>query len=171
MSVDLTDFANAITASLQDISDYTQTMSALASAIETYITNNLQIRFAWVAQYMGTLDPVTIAYGGISNLNVSLTLSNLTDKTNALAHIANEIKVSFQSVTYTITDADFVVTNGTFSDIPTLTISIATTTNRDTAMLNLADSILNWLTNYVPAQVVTGTHFVFVGTGAPNLLS
>ncbi len=147
-------------------------LTALGNAIADYVKDNAEILFSWTAAMVNppfTPDPTVIANGEIVDLTIVLTPSMATTQPAALSALAGEIQAGFMTGMYNITDSGFATSPAVMADIPPLTISIMAS-DRDSAYLQLANQIIDWITAYVPATPCAGTHGNYTGSGSATTI-
>ena len=175
MSLSVTDFKNAIKNSVSGATDSSIAMLALGNAIATYILNNIEFTFAWIRT--NSVPPYdvenTTPSGEMITLTVTLTPSRSTDSNTSLSQFANEITLGIKTGTLNITETGYITTPVTWSNISNLNITMNQETTPDTAFLNIANLIINWLINpsNLPSIPCAGTHGTYVGSGTVTSVS
>jgi hypothetical protein len=170
MALIASNLKDSIKNDLQGKGTASDALSALATTVATYIKDNAVVNFGWVAALANppfTPDPIVVASGGIIALSFTLTPSMATTQTDAMTAIKTQFIAGLSLGTYNITDAGFTTSPGLLSTSPTInTLSFSISgTDQDTALLQFATGIINWVKAQVPITPCSGTHGTFVGVG------
>lgn len=175
------DLASLIKTNLEGIMDATSANTILGNTIATYVFDNTEFTFSWIATQTAPPppgapipDPIIIANGVFDSLTITLTPSGESEPESAKEHTKNEVVVGMTSATYTIYDSGFSVALASMGSSPTLDtldLQIEVTDSQDDALLDLSTKIINWVKQLSPTAPVSGTRtdtiagIVYTGAG------
>jgi hypothetical protein len=159
-----------IKSALLDKDNATDTLSTLASTCHDYIKSNTLITFAWTAALPNppnTPDPVIVATGEIVSLTFTLTPSMATSQPVAMNTLKTQLIAGLTLGTYNITQSGFATTPALMSTSPSLSLLTLNIngSDQDTALLQLATGIIDWVKAQVPSGPCSGNHAAYVGAG------
>jgi hypothetical protein len=169
------DLKSEMLSATENLEDASLALTALGEAISLYFINNAEFSFSWNGITPGSppvVDPVVSASGGIISLVITLTASGADFPGGGLAQLGSEIQAGVASGQFNVTDPGFALSPGVMVDIPPLSLSLGGEDIREDAFASLADQIINWLTGYVPAAILLGSHGSYAappGSGAAVL--
>lgn len=144
----------------------------LGNAINSYLLDNTEILFSWSAVLAVppfTADPVVECNGGMSAINIVLTPSNVSDKTNSLLKLSTEIIAGVSVGLYNVTASGFSVTAMPLLPTPTLAsllINIVYDKDKDTRdeyFRQISDQIITWVKSFKPISPCSGSHGSYTG--------
>ena len=145
----------------------------MGNTISEYVMDNAELVFSWVAvgpPPSSVPDPVIVAQGKVTFLNVMITPSGLTNPTLANQDLALQISTTTKSTgLFNINNTPenlFVTTPGSMSSMIDLILTPSGISDPDLAILDLCTKILNWFKTNTYTIPVTGTRAgVYTGTG------
>jgi len=157
----------------------TAVLPALGNAIANYIMASAEVFFSWggidpVGPPPSKPDPVTTATGKISELVITLTPSMATTQAAAYSHLKQEFVTGLSAAKYNITDSGFSTSPMLMDTSPlinNLTFAVSGP-YRDSALLQLATNIVQWVTSQMPTGVIEGSHGTYLApSGAGGLVT
>jgi len=153
----------------------TDALSTLASTCHDYIKANAEVSFDWSAVSSTSVpDPVLTATGKIITLVFTLTPSMVTSQPVAMNTLKTQLIAGLTLGTYNITQTGFVTTPALMSTSPSLSLLTLNITGNDpdTALLQLATGIIDWVKAQVPTAPCTGARILtYTGGGMVSSIS
>lgn len=167
MSLSISGLKSAMMSATLNKTSASSALTALGNAIADYIVANAEIAFSWNGIYDGSPDPVTSTTGEITSCTITLTASGKDNQSEAITYLENEIVAGVTAAMFTVTASGFSVSSLALG-ITGLSLDISGS-NRDNAFNDFAEQIIDWITSYVNATPLLGSHGTYVappGTGA-----
>lgn len=174
MAMIASDLRDAISASILNQTQSSVALQLLGDTIASYILENNEVLFSWVATDPEQLpDPTIVANGKLQNITFTLTPSGLSTQATAIPYLEGEFIAGLSASTYIITDSGFSVSPGATSSSPTITTLnlIVSGTERQEVLLQFASKIINWVKAQVPTAPCSGSHGKYVGAGTVTSIS
>ena len=177
MALVAADLKDKIKAATEGKTVAAEAMTAMGNAIADYVKANAEIAFGWIGALTVipfTPDPVTTPKGKIISLTFSLTPSMATTQTDAFLILSSQLILGLTAAMYNITDPGFVTSPGSMATSPTIAIPVVITvsgSDRDSALLQFSDSIINWIKMQIPLGPISGTHAAYTGVGIATGIS
>ena len=145
----------------------------MGNTISEYVMNNAELVFSWVAvgpPPASVPDPVVVAQGKVTFLNVNIIPSGLTDSVLANQDLALQISTTTKLTgLFNIDNTPenlFVTAPGSMSSMIDLILVPSGISDPDLAALDLCTKIVNWFKTNLYAIPVTGIRAgVYTGTG------
>lgn len=134
------------------------------NAICNYISNNCEVKYAWIGTNPGTGIPDPIVFVNCKvNATGSLTPCNLKDTNAALGAMSTQMNTN--AATWTVipdikTSPGFLLTPSFI--IPSIVLTPSNLNNNISALEHICNQIILGIKTATP--VMTGTHLTFVGT-------
>ena len=174
MALVAADLKDKIKAATEGKTVAAEAMTAMGNAIADYVKANAEIAFGWIGALTGIPDPVTTPKGKIISLTFSLTPLMATTQTDAFLILSSQLILGLTAAMYNITDPGFVTSPGSMATSPTIAIPVVITVSgpdRDSALIQLSNSIINWIKMQIPLGPISGTHAAYTGVGIATGIS
>lgn len=162
------DLKDLLISNLDGITDATLALSTVSSTISTYIKDNAEISFSWVASNpSGDPDPTITAQGEIVSLDIEITPSLADNQASAFVILTTQVTTTTALGIYNITDTGFVTSSGSLSSSPSIGAFtlVVSGTDQEAAMLQFAQAFVDYIILQLPTSPCSGTHGTYTGIG------
>lgn len=174
MALVINDLATDMLNATYNQTNASEALQRLGDAIDIYLNANNLMTFSWLAfDTYSNKDPITSCTGVISNINITLTPANSSDRHYVYTHLSNEIKSGCSTGTYNVTTGGFTTSPNNLTTAPTFTsldIFLNYNSGNDTRLAyfrELASQIILWVKGMVPTGTCNGTHGIYIGVATP----
>lgn len=163
-----------IAAMMEGVSSPEDANTKISTVLNEYTVENAEIMFAWSGVSPdGSPDPVTVATGEVTLMEVVLFPSGAEDPLSAIASFVAQIVGGMNLAMFNITAPGWNTVPGQFSsasNVGDLDISIDADNLAD-AMLQFSEDWVSYFTALTPSAPCTGTHGPYTGSGAITSIS
>ena len=167
------DLKNLLKTEMEGIDNADDACAKLGEVISEYVMNNAELTFSWIAfssPPASTPDPVIIAEGGVTFLNIVITPSGLSDADLSIDDMCLKITNTTRAtglfnIDNTIENL-FVTTPASMSSVIDLILTPSGLSDPDEALLDFCENIIDWFKTNLYTVPVSGIRAgIYTGTG------